>query len=341
MELLHNGSARSVAMFLAVMLIARIISAYPNVKTMYSKRLNDYMYLIDLKPRGFENFSACYVVKGSKVAIVESGPRLTVENLLAGLQEIGIKREEVDYVAVTHIHIDHAGGAGTLLPHLPNAQLLCHKKGAPHLINPERLWISSLQVLGGIAEMYGEFEPVPEERILIAKEGMVLDLGKGIDLKVLEVPGHASHELSFYEKNSNGVFPGDAAGIYLNKFGVVIINTPPPFHLEKALSSLQRLIQMKPRWLYYSHFGPASDPVKKLKNYAARLRLWGEIILEGMKRGESLDVISERISEKESTAPDVADYIKNHLIYKERGIITPNVYGFMGYFRKSMKLAIK
>lgn len=307
---------------------------------MYSKRLNDFMYLIDLKPEGFENFSASYVIKGSRVAIIETGPRLTVENLLAGLKEIGVKREEVDYVAVTHIHIDHAGGAGTLLPHLPNAQLLVHEKGASHLINPEKLWVSSLQVLGGIAEMYGEFEPVPEERILIAKEGMVLDLGRGIDLKVLEMPGHASHELGFYEKKSNGVFPGDAAGIYLNKFDMVIINTPPPFHLEMALSSLQKLIQMKPRWLYYSHFGSADDAVKRLENYAARLKLWGETILEGMRSGESLDVISERISKKEPLAPDVANYIKNHLILS-RGIMIPNFYGFMEYFRHSMKLDIK
>jgi len=302
---------------------------------MNSKRLNDYTYLIDLKPRGFENFSASYVIKGSKVAIIETGSRLTVENLLAGLKEIGIKREEVDYVAVTHIHIDHAGGAGTLLPHLPNAQLLVHKRGASHLINPEKLWVSSLQVLGDIAEMWGKSEPVPEERILIAKEGMVLDLGKDVDLKVFEMPGHASHELAFYEKNSNGVFPGDAAGIYLNKFDMVAINTPPPFHLEMALSSLQRLIQMKPRWLYYSHFGPADDAVGKLKNYAARLKLWGEIILGGMRRGESFDVISERISEKEPIAPDVADYLKNHITLSG-GIIIPNVYGFMEYFRRSM-----
>jgi glyoxylase-like metal-dependent hydrolase (beta-lactamase superfamily II) len=307
---------------------------------MYSKRLNNFMYLIDLKPEGFENFSASYVIKGSRVAIIETGPRLTVENLLAGLKEIGVKREEVDYVAVTHIHIDHAGGAGTLLPHLPNAQLLVHEKGASHLINPEKLWVSSLQVLGGIAEMYGEFEPVPEKRILIAKEGMVLALGRGIDLKVLEMPGHASHELGFYEKKSNGVFPGDGAGIYLNKFDMVIINTPPPFHLEMALSSLQKLIQMKPRWLYYSHFGPADDAVKRLENYAARLKLWGETILEGMRSGESLDVISERISEKEPLAQDVANYIKNHLILS-RGIMIPNFYGFMEYFRHSMKLDIK
>ena len=310
-----------------------VVVVIPKVKTMHTKRLNDFMYLIDLKPRGFENFSASYVIKGSKVAIVETGPRLTVENLLAGLKEIGIKREEVDYVAVTHIHIDHAGGAGTLLPHLPNARLLVHRKGAPHIINPEKLWISSLQVLGDIAEMYGEFQPVPKERVLIAKEGMVVDLGEGVDLKVLEMPGHASHELSFYEKNSQGIFPGDAAGIYLNKFNAIIPTTPPPFHLEMALSSLKRLIKMKPKWLYYSHFGPASDAVKKLETYAARLTLWGKIILEGMKNGENFETICERISEKDPLTPEVEDYTKTHFILS-RGIVKPNVYGFMEYFQK-------
>ena len=305
-----------------------------NVKTMHTKRLNDFMYLIDLKPRGFENFSASYVIKGKRAAIVETGPSSTVENLLAGLKEIGIKREEVDYVAVTHIHIDHAGGAGTLLPHLPNAQLLVHERGVRHLVNPEKLWLSSLQVLGDIAEMYGKFQPVPEERILIAKEGMAIDLGEGVNLKVLEMLGHASHELSFYEKNSNGIFPGDAAGIYLNKFDMVIPTTPPPFHLEMALSSLQRLIQMNPSWLYYSHFGPASNAVEKLKNYAARLKLWGEIILEGMRNGEKLEVIYERILEKDTLTPEVADFLKNHLILNN----ARDIHGFMEYFRKSMKL---
>jgi len=300
---------------------------------MYTKRLNDFMYLIDLKPRGFKNFSASYVIKGKRVAIVETGPRLTVENLLAGLKETGIKRKEVDYVVVTHIHIDHAGGAGTLLPHLPNARLLVHERGVRHLVSPEKLWISSLKVLGDIAEMYGEFQPVPKERVVTVKEGIVIDLGEGVDLKVLETPGHASHELSFYEKNNQGVFPGDAAGIYLNKFNVTIPTTPPPFHLEMALSSLNRLIKMKPRWLYYSHFGPADDAVKKLETYAARLTLWGEIILEGMKDTEDFETICERISQKDPLAPEVEDYLNKHLILS-RGIVKPNVHGFMEHFQK-------
>jgi glyoxylase-like metal-dependent hydrolase (beta-lactamase superfamily II) len=305
----------------------------PNVKAMYTKRLNDFMYLIDLTPRGFRNFSASYVIKGKRVAILETGPRLTVENLLAGLRETGITRKEVDFVVLTHIHIDHAGGAGTLLPHLPNARLLVHERGVRHLVSPKKLWISSLQVLGEIAEMYGKFQPVPKERVGIAKEGIIIDLGEGVELKVLEMPGHASHELSFYEKNSRGVFPGDAAGIYLNKFNVIIPTTPPPFHLEMALSSLRRLIEMKPRWLYYSHFGPANDAIKKLETYAARLTLWGKIILEGMKDAEDFETICERVSEKDPLAPEVEDYIQNHLILSG-GIVKPNIRGFVEHFQK-------
>ena len=301
---------------------------------MHTKRLNEFTYLIDLKPGGFENFSASYVIKGKRAAIVETGPRLTVENLLAGLKEIGIKKDEVDYVAITHIHIDHAGGAGTLLPHLPNARLLVHERGAHHLVNPEKLWISSLQVLGDIAKMYGEFQPVPEKGVLVAKEGMVFELGEGVDLKVLEMPGHASHELGFYEKISQGVFPGDAAGIYLNKYDVIIPTTPPPFHLELALSSLRRLIKMKLKWLYYSHFGPADDAIEKLETYAARLTLWGEIILEGMKEGKDFEAICERISEKDPLTSQVENHIRKHLILG-RGVVKPNVYGFMDYFQKS------
>jgi glyoxylase-like metal-dependent hydrolase (beta-lactamase superfamily II) len=300
---------------------------------MHTKRLNEFTYLIDLKPRGFDKFSASYVIKGKRVAIVETGPTLTVENLLAGLNEIDVKTDEVDYVAITHIHIDHAGGAGTLLSHLPKARLLVHERGARHLINPEKLWISSLQVLGEIAEMYGEIQPVAKKRILVAKEGMVFELGKDVDLKVLEMPGHASHELSFYEKNSQGVFPGDAAGIYLKKFNVIIPTTPSPFHLELAMSSLRRLIKIKPKWLYYSHFGPADDAIKKLETYAARLTLWGEIILKGMKDGEDFETICKSISEKDPLKPRVENYIKKHLILS-RGIVKQNVRGFMGYFQK-------
>ena len=288
--------------------------------------------MIDLKPVDIENLVCSYVLKAAKVVIIESGPLTSVENLLAGLKEIGIKNEQVDYLAVSHVHADHAGGAGVLLRYLPNAKLLVHPRGAPHLVNPKKLWTQTKQVLGKVAEMYGEVEPVPKERIITVTDEMTISLGESVELKVLDTPGHASHELSFYENTARGIFTGDTAGIYLDKFDVVIPTTPPLFYLEKASASISRLIEMAPKKLYYSHFGPADDAVKKLKAYAAQLKLWGEIIFDEVKNGEELATIYERILEKDASMKQVADFIDNHVVLRE--IKTRDIEGFIKYFKK-------
>ncbi|MFQ6080761.1 MAG: MBL fold metallo-hydrolase [Candidatus Bathyarchaeia archaeon] len=303
---------------------------------MYSRELNEFTYLIDLKPMGIESFIATYVLKGSKIAMVETGPTSSVKNLLAGLREMGMRTKEIDYVAVSHVHMDHAGGAGTLLRHLPNARLLVHARGAPHLVKPEKIWRQAKQVLGEIAEMYGEIQPVPKERIIAATDGMVIDLGEGIELKVLETLGHASHHLSFHESLGGGIFPGDAAGIYLNKFNVVIPTTPAPFHLEMALSSLDKLIKMAPKTLYYTHFGQASDTIKRMRGHAAQLKLWAKIVLEGMKDGVDMETIHERILEEDPSMKAIADFVKDHLVLR-RGVVMQNIRGFIEYFRKIPK----
>ncbi len=300
---------------------------------MYSQRLNDHIYLIDLKTLGIENFIASYVLMGNKKMVVETGPTTSIENLLNGLREIGVRNDEVDYVAVSHIHIDHAGGAGTLLEHLPNARLLAHAKGAPHLVEPERLWRQTKQVLGEIADMYGRIHPVPEKRIIKATDGMAVDLGEDIQLEILETLGHASHHLSFYENGSKGIFTGDAAGVYVKKLDVIIPTAPPPFNLEMALTSLNRLIELAPKELYYTHFGVGDNAVKKLEAYVAQLRLWAKVILEGMKNREDLEVIYERVLEKDASTRKAADFIKNHLILR-RGVVMQNIQGLTEYFKK-------
>lgn len=299
---------------------------------MYSKKLNNFIYMIDLKPAGIKNLISSYVLKASKVVIIESGPLTSVENLLAGLKEIGIKNERVDYLAVSHVHVDHAGGAGALLGYLPNAKLLVHPRGAPHLVNPEKLWMQSKQVLGKVAEMYGEVQSVPKERIITVTDEMIINLGESVELKVLDSPGHASHELSFYENTARGIFTGDTAGIYLSKFDVVMPTSPPPFHLEKAFTSISRLVEMAPERLYYSHFGPADDAVRKLKAYAGQLKLWGEIIFDGMKDGEKFATIYERILERDASMKQIADYVNNHVVLRE--FKTHDIQGFIEYFKK-------
>jgi len=296
-------------------------------------KLENHLYQIDVETAGIKNFIASYILKGRQVAMVETGPTSSVPNLLSSLKELNVKPEDVTYVAVSHIHLDHGGGAGTLLKHLPRAKVIVHQRGAPHLANPERLWQQSKEVMGSIVEMYGKPEPVPEERLIAAKDGMTFDMGNSVSLKVVETLGHASHHLSYYEPLSEGIFPGDAAGIYLKEINVIVPTTPPPFRLDIALASLDKLIRLKPRVLYYSHFGKAYNAMEKLQTYVQQLVLWAKIAKEGVENQESLEVISKRIMESDRAIQEAKEYIKSHPVLSET-VLNESLQGFVGFAEK-------
>ena len=296
-------------------------------------KIENHIYLIDVETAGIKNFIASYILKGKQTAIIETGPTSSIHNVLSGLRELNIKPEEIAYVAVSHIHLDHGGGVGTLLKFLPKAKVIVHQRGAPHLANPEKLWQQSLKVLGNIAEMYGKPEPVPEERIIAATDDLTFDLGEGVELKVLETLGHASHHLSYYESSTKGIFPGDAAGIYLSEIGVIVPTTPPPFRLDIALASLDKLIELKPKVLYYSHFGKAHNAIEKLQTYVRQVKLWAKIAREGIENGEGIEAIRQRIIEKDEAVRKALQYIQNHLVLSET-TLNESVQGFIGFVEK-------
>jgi glyoxylase-like metal-dependent hydrolase (beta-lactamase superfamily II) len=296
-------------------------------------RLEPHIFLIDAETAGMKNFIASYVLKGTRVAMVETGPASSVPNLLAGLKKLNIETPEVAYVAVSHVHLDHAGGVGTLLKHLPNAKVIVHAKGAAHLAHPQKLWEQSKLVLGRITELYGEPEPVPEDRIISTANGMTFDLGRGVELNVVETLGHASHHQSYCETPGKAVFPGDAAGIYLNKINVIVPTTPPPLRLDVALDSLDKLIKLQPRSLYYSHFGRAFDAVEKLDAYVRQLKLWARIAREGIDRGDGLAVITDRIIENDDSLRQALDYVKIHPVLGET-VLTNSVQGIVDFVNK-------
>jgi len=291
------------------------------------------LFLIDLETGGFKNLIASYVLTGAKTIIVETGPTSSIPNLLLGLKEIGVKTEDVAYMALSHVHLDHGGGAGTLLKRLPNAKVIVHPRGAPHLLNPEKLWLQSQKVLGHVAEIYGKPEPLPENKIIPATEGMILDAGNNVRLKVVETLGHAAHNLSYRELLNNGVFTGDAAGIYLNEFDVVIPTSPPPFRLDIALASLNKLISLKPAFLYYSHFGKASNAMQRLKDYRAQIQLWASIATEGVQNGHSTEAIRERILTEDPAMRKIASFLKAHPIFMKTAVEN-SVQGFIDFAAK-------
>lgn len=301
---------------------------------MHTREIGKNLFQVELETGGFKNLICSYIIKAAKITIVESGPTSSVPKLISGLKELDIRFEDIEYVAITHVHLDHGGGAGTLLKFLPNAKVLVHPRGMPHLINPERLWSSAQTVLGFVSEIFGKPEPAPKERIISVTEG-TFDLGEGAKLKAIETLGHASHNLSFQESFNGGIFPGDAAGTYFPEFAVVVPTTPPPFHLETALASLDKLIGLKPTVLYYSHFGKATDAMQRLKDYKVQLELWARIAEEGVKTNQSLDQIRDRIiaEDKVLSQVAVASFIESHRIYSKT-VLENCVKGFIDYAKQ-------
>lgn len=300
---------------------------------MFSTKVNQRIFLIDLKPDGLNSFIASYVLKAKKMVIVETGPAVTVPNLLAGLREIEVDVEDVDFVAVSHIHLDHSGGAGALLNFMPKAKLIVHKRGAPHIARPEKLWKQSKQVLGEIAELYGEPTSLARERIIPTEDGMTFNLGEGVELKVVETLGHASHHQSFLEKKTKSIFLGDAAGIFIPEFGVIMPTTPLPCRLDIAIASLKKLINLKPAFLYYSHFGKAHSTTK-LHGYLKQLRLWAEIAKQGMEQGSSQETICREIMERDANFQGIEEYIKKHPILS-RTVLDQSIKGIVEYVRRN------
>jgi len=202
----------------------------------------------------------------------------------------------------------------------------------PHLINPEQLWASAQKVLGYVSEIFGKPEPVPKELIIPVTEGS-FDLDYGAKLRVFETFGHASHNLGFQESLNGGVFTGDSAGAYLPVFNVVLPTTPPPFYLDSALASLDKLTSLNPTALYYSHFGKATKAVQRLKDYKIQLQLWAKIAEEGVRKNQSLEKIRERIIGEDKAMNLLAGYLKSHRIYS-RAVFGKSVQGFIDYAKQ-------
>ena len=301
---------------------------------MHTKQIGKNLYLIDLETGGYKNLIGSYIIKtDKKTLLIESGPTSSIPNLLCGLAELKINPEEVDTVAITHIHLDHGGGVGTLLKHLPNAQVLVHPKGVPHIIDPEKLWLSSQSVLGFVSEIFGKPEPVPQNRVIAMTEG-TLNLGDNGTLTIFETLGHASHNLSFHESFNNGVFPGDAAGTYFQDFDTVSPTTPHPFYLEASLLSLDKLINYRPSLLYYSHFGKAGDAVRRLRGYKAQLLMWDKIVQEAVKQSQIFEQITECVFTEDPVMSKLSAFLRNHKIYAKTAIEN-SLSGFIEYAKKT------
>lgn len=224
------------------------------------------------------------VVQDGRVAVVDSGTRHSLPALLQALQHLGLGVESVDYVLLTHVHLDHAGGAGAFMGLCPNASLVVHPRGAPHMIDPARLVAGSIAVYGEarFRELYGEIEPITAGRVVQAPDGFELDW-RGRRLVFIDTPGHARHHLCIYDAASGAVFTGDAFGLSYREFDVAgrpfvfPTTTPVQFEPEAAHASIDRILSLQPRAAYLTHFGRVEDLPRLASDLHALLDVFVEI----------------------------------------------------------------
>ena len=206
------------------------------------------------------------VVEDGRAAFIDTGTSHSLTLALTALEQLGLGRDQVDYVMPTHVHLDHGGGAGALMAAFPDARLVVHPRGAGHLVDPARLIAGSTAVYGEseMARLFGEVVPIPAERVIESRDGMEVDLG-GRPLRLLHTPGHALHHYCVWDAASRGIFSGDTFGISYREFdtrhGPFLFATTTPVQLDPDawLATVDRLMSLGPEGVYLTHFGRVGD----------------------------------------------------------------------------------
>ncbi len=207
------------------------------------------------------------IVDHGRAAFVDTGSNSSLPNALAALAQLGLTSDCVDYVLLTHIHLDHAGGAGAMMAAFPNAQLVVHPRGARHMIDPGKLMAATEEVYGRerARELYGELLPIPSARVIETTDGMALKLGQR-ELAFYDSPGHAKHHVFIHDRTANGIFTGDTFGISYRECDVdgrpflMPSTTPSQFDPVDLRDSVEHMISLAPEAVYPTHFSRLAPP---------------------------------------------------------------------------------
>lgn len=276
---------------------------------MPATRIGPGVLQIDTLLGGWERITAGYLVEGPEPVLVETGSQSSVPALLKALAEIGVGATDLAGVAVTHIHLDHAGGAGDVARAFPNATVYVHEKGARHLADPTKLVQSAAMVYGDLLDsLYGRLDATPPERIHVLADGEEIRIGPARVLTTVDSPGHAKHHLALHDSESGILFVGDAVGVRLPDAGVLRPSTPPPdFDLDQALTSLRKFAARSPSGIALAHYGLVPDPATVCEEADGILRRWTEVAEAAWRAGRDIAEALDAEFGSELSGVDPAD----------------------------------
>lgn len=276
---------------------------------------------------GFDRFIGSWLYRGDVNLLIDVGPARSAKHLLESLAALDVKR--VDYILVTHIHIDHVGGLAQILDYFPMARVICHDRAVRHLIDPSALWDGSLKVLKGIAEAYGRPGPIRQDVFIPHTQTPLRGLS------MIETPGHAAHHLSFSFRGH--LFAGEAAGNYyvLEQKDYLRPATPPKFFMKVFLASLEKLAALEDQHICYAHFGEADSSRRMTDRFRSQVLRWHRVIDEELSRGEE-DPPTRCVDRLLKEDPDLQAFqdMSPDMQERERFFISNSVRGFLDFLRR-------
>jgi len=275
--------------------------------------LGHEVFQIDTRMAGYEGITAGYLIRGDRPCLVETGTAPSAPVVRDALAGLGIGPGDLATVVVTHIHLDHAGGAGDIAAMFPAARIVVHQRGARHLADPSKLMAGARMVYGRALErLFGVLAPVPADRIVALDDTGTVDLGGGRRLDSHYSPGHAKHHVGLVDSDTGNLYVGDAAGVYLPATGDVRPATPPPdFDMETALASVRKFAALRPSRLMFSHYGPVVQVGETLDRSAEEITVWVEETRQARAAGLDLDhavaMVRDRTRDRYAAASPDAD----------------------------------
>ncbi|AZB42629.1 MBL fold metallo-hydrolase [Bacillus sp. FJAT-42376] len=313
------------------------------------KRLSNRISMIDTFDLRKKGRTSAYVLHEDMLTLLEPSASPSVPYIKSGMAELGLSVKDIQYIIVTHVHLDHAGGAGLLLKECPNAKVVVHPKGARHLVNPERLTAGAKAVYKEhFDELFDPVLPVPEERILTMKDKDRLAISEKCVLEFIDSPGHANHHFSIFEPISKGIFTGDAAGIAYadEQFSRFCLPSASPnqFDPEAMLRTAEKLQSLQPDVFYFSHFGPHDNPAEALEDMRQFLPVFLEAAEKAIRKTEGMPpAVQWKETEaelKNRVFPKLTDknIPKHHPVYDILNLdLAVSAMGLVHYFQTSGK----
>ena len=297
------------------------------------------IYMIDDRVCSIPKLGSVYLLNEEKKALVDSGPASSAPVVLDGLRKVGVRPEDVSYVIVSHVHLDHGGGAGVLLEHMPQAKVVVHHKGSEYLVEPAGLVEGAIKALGAkIIAQHGEVVAVEPHKVQSVYDGDTISLSEEQVLDFIDAPGHAPHELCVYERRNGGIFVGDAMGLNLADGEVLLQCHPPPsFDPEVCISTIEELKKLNATSIYFAHFSAAGKVKETFQVAIDQLRVYSDRLAKAVEEN-TLDKTVGEIAAKVRAELEPVRRTPELYEFVDEVLVARFIAGLLHYCRRRYKV---